>query len=140
MDMFSLDHLTDTEFEEFCFDLLRELGFVNIDWRKGTGFPTSPADGGRDIECHYIRKDVDGETIIETWFFDCKHYKSGVPVPALDNALAWASSQTADKLVFIASNFLSNPAKDHLKGYRRERKPSFRIAYWEKPLLEEMTS
>jgi hypothetical protein len=26
-----IDDMTDTQFEEFCFDMLRELGFVNLD-------------------------------------------------------------------------------------------------------------
>src|SRR5690242_15324994 len=43
------DDLTDTEFEEFCFELMKELGFVNVDWRKGTGLNASPSDNGRDI-------------------------------------------------------------------------------------------
>jgi hypothetical protein len=35
--------MNETEFEEFCFDLLRELGFVNLDWRKG--------------QCHVVQGD-----------------------------------------------------------------------------------
>ena len=30
------DGLSSTDFEEFCFDLMSETGFVNFDWRKGT--------------------------------------------------------------------------------------------------------
>jgi hypothetical protein len=33
----SFDRLSSTKFEEFCFDLLSASGFVNVDWRKGTG-------------------------------------------------------------------------------------------------------
>ncbi len=32
----SFDGLSPTAFEEFCFDLLSDTGFVNVDWRKGT--------------------------------------------------------------------------------------------------------
>jgi HJR/Mrr/RecB family endonuclease len=45
----SFNKMSDTEFEEFAYDLLEELGFVNLDWRKGTGKKTSPSDSGRDI-------------------------------------------------------------------------------------------
>ena len=31
----SFDNLDDVDFEEFCFELLSEIGFVNVDWRKG---------------------------------------------------------------------------------------------------------
>jgi len=44
-----IDAIDDTDFEELCFELLQELGFVNVDWRKGTVLPSSPADRGRDI-------------------------------------------------------------------------------------------
>ena len=44
MKPFSLDHLTDTEFEEFCFDLLNAMGATRMNWRKGTGYDSSPAD------------------------------------------------------------------------------------------------
>jgi hypothetical protein len=30
------DGLSSTDFEELCFDLISETGFVNVDWRKGT--------------------------------------------------------------------------------------------------------
>lgn len=42
-------NLTSTEFEEFCHDLLCQLGFLNVDWRKGTDKDSSPSDSGRDI-------------------------------------------------------------------------------------------
>jgi hypothetical protein len=46
----AFNRLSATDFEEFCCDLLEELGFVNLEWRKGTGKKASPADSGRDIE------------------------------------------------------------------------------------------
>jgi hypothetical protein len=42
----SFNRLSATEFEEFCYDLLEDLGFTNLDWRKGTGKKSSPADKG----------------------------------------------------------------------------------------------
>jgi len=75
---FSLDHLSPTGFEEFCYDLLKTLVFVNFNWRKGTALSSSPSDQGRDIECQFLQKDVDGETFLETWFVECKHFKQGV--------------------------------------------------------------
>lgn len=81
MSHFSLSHLDPTEFEELCRDLLEEIGFQNINWRKGTDLNASPADQGRDIECEYHKAEVDGSIEIERWFIECKHYakSSGVP-------------------------------------------------------------
>jgi hypothetical protein len=60
------DGLSSTEFEEFCFDLMSETGFVNVDWRKGTARDASPADRGRDIVAQLPRVDVDGHQYLET--------------------------------------------------------------------------
>ena len=35
--MINLNDITETEFEELCYDLLVKLGFNHINWRKGTG-------------------------------------------------------------------------------------------------------
>lgn len=140
MDAFSLDHLNETEFEQFCYDLLAELGFVNINWRKGTGLSSSPSDRGRDIECQLLHKGVDGKQYFETWFVECKHYKQGVPPDKIQGAISWAGSERPDKLLIIASNFLSNPTKDYLTDYQRNNNPRFKIHYWERPDIERITS
>lgn len=137
---FSLDHLTETQFEEFCFDLLHERGFINIKWRKGTGLSASPSDRGRDIECQREHTDVDGHKYLETWFVECKHYVKGVPPDKIQGALAWAAAERPDKLLLIASNFFSNPAHDYLKNYERNNRPSFKIKKWERPELERLAA
>src|ERR1017187_401150 len=133
-----IDDMTDTQFEEFCFDLLRELGFVNLDWRKGTGLNASPSDSGRDIVGQLPREELDGRQYFETWFVDCKHYKRGVPPDKVTGLLAWAAAERADVALVIASNFLSNPCKDFLKAYETSNRPPFRIRYWERPALARM--
>jgi hypothetical protein len=72
-------NLTCVGFEEFCFDLLRRVGFSNLDWRKGTPKSSSPADSGRDIVAYQRREDVDGSHFFDVWFVDCKHYRKAVP-------------------------------------------------------------
>ncbi|HWA95063.1 MAG TPA: restriction endonuclease [Terracidiphilus sp.] len=135
----SFNKLSDTEFEEFTFDLLEELGFVNMDWRKGTGKKTSPADSGRDIVAHLNRTDIDKSRRSERWFVDCKHYVKGVPAKELHNLLAWAEAERPDVALIVASNFLSNPAKDYLEAYQRNNRPPFVIKVWERTNLETMT-
>jgi len=135
----SFDELNDTEFEEFCFELLHELGFVNVDWRKGTGLGSSPADRGRDIVAQLEKTDVDGTKHFETWFVDCKHYKRGVPPEKLQGLLTWSHAGRPHTALIISSNFLSNPCKDYLKEYEANSRPPFRIKYWERPTLERLT-
>jgi len=134
----SFDGLASSKFEEFCFDLLEANGFINLDWRKGTGLATSPADKGRDIVCDHLRTEPDGSKHLERWFVDCKHYKKGVPPTELQNLLAWSNAERPDVALFMVSNFLSNPAKEYLETYRKSHKPPFRVRYWEKPQLIRM--
>ena len=91
----TFDGLSSSDFEGFCSELLHATGYVNVDWRKGTGFATSPADKGRDIVCDHPREEPDGSQHLERWFVDCKHFKRGVPPNELQNLLAWAGSQGA---------------------------------------------
>lgn len=136
----SFDGFDESDFEEFCFELLHEVGFVNIDWRKGTPLPSSPADRGRDIVAQLERTDIDGTKHLETWFVDCKHYQRGVPPERLQGLLAWASAARPQAALVIASGFLSNPAKDFLQEYERNNRPPFRLKYWERPTLERLAN
>jgi hypothetical protein len=133
-------NLTCIGFEEFCFELLRRVGFSNLDWRKGTPKDSSPSDSGRDIIAHQQREDADGSRFSDVWFIDCKHYNKAVPPTELQNALAWAEAESPNVLLFIASGYFSNPAKDYLEKYKQSRKPRFRIKTWELPQIEHLTS
>jgi Restriction endonuclease len=118
--------------------LMRELGFVNLDWRKGTGHASSPSDSGRDIVAELPKVDVGGRKYHETWFVDCKHQTSGVPPAKVQSLLSWAEAERADVALVIASNYLSNRCKDFLKTYESNNRPRFRIRYWERPDLTDM--
>jgi hypothetical protein len=134
----SFANLDETDFEEFCHDLLIEIGFINVDWRKGTPKRTSPSDRGRDLVAQLERVDIDGHKHFETWFVDAKHYGRGVPPEALQGLLTWAEAERPAAVLVIASGYLSNPAKDWLEAYERNRHPPFRIRHWEKPTLQRL--
>lgn len=136
MERFTTDHLSTTEFEEYCFDLLKAMGLVNVRWRKGTGLNASPSDQGRDIECELVRTEIDGSVYIERWFVECKHYKQGVPPAKISGALAWAMAEGPDVLLLIASNHFSNPTKEYLEKWKASNRPRFRLKLWELPELE----
>lgn len=139
MGKLDLTGLDDTDFEEFCFELLTEVGFVNVDWRKGTPLASSPADRGRDIVAEWERVDPDGSKHREVWFVECKHHKKAVPPAALQSLLAWSHADRPHTALVIASGFLSNPAKDFLRNYEQNNRPPFGIKYWERPIIERLT-
>ena len=134
----SFDGLSATAFEEFCFDLLSETGFVNVDWRKGTPKDASPADRGRDIVAQRDLSDIDGHRYLETWFVDCKHYERGVPPEALQGTITWAIAERPSAVLFIASGYFSNGAKDWIAGYKEKSNPPFRIRTWEMPQVRRL--
>lgn len=134
----SFANLNPTHFEEFVYDLMGELGFVNVDWRKGTPKDASPSDRGRDIVAQWVVEDVDGHQRFETWFVDAKHYDKGVPPEALQGLMTWAESERPDVALVACSGFLSNPAKDWVENYKKNRAPAFRIRHWERPDLAKM--
>lgn len=127
--------LDTTQFEDFCFDLITASGFSNVDWRKGTPLSSSPADRGRDIVAHSSLSDIDGHGYEQTWFIDCKHYARGVPPEALQGTIAWANAERPDVVLFIASGYLTNGAKDWISDFQRTSIPPYRIRVWEKPQL-----
>ncbi len=138
MQRLNFNKLSATDFEDFSFHLLSRLGYINVDWRKGTPLSSSPSDSGRDIVCQQAREDLDNTRHLETWFVDCKRYKKAVPPTELQSALAWAEAERPDTLLFILSGFLSNGAKDYLESYKRNKRPPFRIKCWERPQLEQI--
>jgi hypothetical protein len=132
------DGLSPTEFEDFCFDLMSETGFVNVDWRKGTPRDASPADRGRDIVAQLQHVDVDGHQYLDTWFVDCKHYERGVPPDAFQNTIAWAQAERPTTVLFIASGYFTNGAKDWIAQYEANTHPPFRIRTWEMPQIRRL--
>lgn len=132
------DNMTPTEFEGFCFGLMEELEFVNVDWRKGTGKASSPADQGRDIVADRVIEEFDKTRHVEKWFVDCKHYTEGVPPDKIAGLLTWAAAERADVALILVSNYLSNSCKEYLKSYELNNRPPFRIKYWERPRLQKL--
>ena len=134
------NQLSASDFEELTFDLLVQLGFVNVSWRRGTGKAGHSADQGRDVVAQLLRREVDDTKHFETWFAQCKHYKRGVPPEALQDAVAWAVAERPSVLLIVASNFLSNSAKNWIENYERNNQPPFRLKLWERKDLERLLS
>jgi len=66
------EHLSDGDFEELTYDLLTALGFVDVNWRRGSGKAGTSADQGRDIVAQLRQREIDGTEHLETWFIQCK--------------------------------------------------------------------
>jgi hypothetical protein len=69
---------------------------------------------------------------------DCKHYDRAVPPEALQGAITWAKAKRPSTVLFIASGYLSNGAKDWIASYAQQSHPPFRIRVWEMPPIRRM--
>jgi hypothetical protein len=137
---FSVDHLDQIRFERFCFDLLQEMGFVNLRWREATASDAVSGGRQREIVCERIYRHEDPHELYpEKWFVECRHSKGGLGPTAFTTVLAWAEAQKPDVVLTVTSGFLSEPAKEYLANYARHRTPAFRITGWDKTDLEKLT-
>ncbi|MHC1782322.1 MAG: restriction endonuclease [Anaerolineaceae bacterium] len=107
--------ISDTLFEEVCFETLFELGFKGLIWRQGG------ADNGRDIEGYFQTQNPLIDGVIEKWFFECKRYEGGVPPEQLNSKIAWADAEKPKHLVFFISSYLSNNARTWLEKISQDK-------------------
>lgn len=111
--------IADWEFEFICFELIERNGFEKVTWRK------KGADSGRDIEAYLRILPPIIESYEEKWFFECKHYKDGVPPSVLNSKIAWADAEKPDHLVFLLSSHLTNSSREWIDKIREDK--SYRI-------------
>jgi predicted RNase H-like HicB family nuclease len=104
--------LSDSRFEELCFDLLSNTGYHSLVWRQGG------ADSGRDIEAHFSLANPLIGNYSEKWFVECKRYSGGVPVDEISSKLAWADADKPQHLLIITSSYLSNSTRTWLEKMR----------------------
>lgn len=107
--------LTDAEFEELCFDLLIELGFVSLQWRRGG------ADNGRDIEGYKMDQNTLVGPYTEKWFFECKRYTNGVPPNDLSSKVTWADAEKPKHLVFFISSYITTGSRTWLEKVETDK-------------------
>jgi hypothetical protein len=101
--------LADQEFEELCYDIMENSGFVNLSWigRKGK-------DRGRDILAEKQLTEL-GKMHVEKWLVQCKKYLTRSPSPSdLENDLAWADFHSPDVFLIMLTNTLSADTLDWL--------------------------
>jgi len=101
--------LTSSQFEELCFDLLRQIGFQDMIWRQGG------ADNGRDIEATW----VSGHPILglqnDKYFVECKNHTNGIDPDDISSKFTWADSENIFALVIITSTYLTNNCRTWLE-------------------------
>ncbi|AQU83128.1 MULTISPECIES: restriction endonuclease [unclassified Halomonas] len=122
--------VSDSLFEELCFDLLLDYGFEKLILRSGG------ADSGRDIQGEKYINDQFVGSYYESWFFECKRYKNAVNQDVLNSKISWADAEQPDHLVFIISSCLSNNTRTWLDKIAKQK--TYRIHIVEGKRLESI--
>lgn len=117
-----INDLTDINFQDLTYDLLRAYGFENVSPRGGG------ADGGRDLEAQYSVPRPNGEKKVIKCWFQCKKHDKGVSFGEISNDITRASNHHIDEY-FILSNIDTTPdCKDEIKT--AEQTSFCRIVDW----------
>ncbi|MCH7697885.1 MAG: restriction endonuclease [Chloroflexi bacterium] len=133
-------NLTGVEFEKLVYDLLGDLGYQDVDWRKGTAADSTSPDSGIDIEAQLKRKDPDGDEYFEKWAVQVKHHVRAVSWSELQSAFYGAKVGKPDVLLLVVSSHLTNPCKDQLRRYLEKESLAYRVRIWEGPKIEKLLS
>lgn len=125
------------QFERLVYFLLDDMGFKNIEWRKG-GNGISATDGGRDLEATYTKIGPDDQLIVEKWWVEVK-YRSHVLAPETvhDIVLNAAVRPKVDVLAIATNNVISNKTTDWIKDLATKQ-PTPRIVTWQAHDLERL--
>lgn len=109
------------EFENLVFHLIDEMGFSNIQWRKG-GEGNSATDGGRDLEATFwsVQPAASKE---EKYWFEVKYRTGQLEKSQVQNTvLNAAGNNSKDNLVIITNKTISNPTLDWINEFQVSNK------------------
>ena len=126
--------ISPTDFEKLVFHLIDEMGFSNIQWRKG-GAGNSATDGGRDLEATFWTVKPSGSKEEKYWF-EVKHRKNQLEKMQVQNTVINAAGDKAkDNVLIITNSTISNPTLDWVNNFQAVN-PTPSIAIWQGHDLE----
>lgn len=125
------DRINDQDFEELCYSILRNEGFLNIRWIGRSG-----GDRGRDITCIKNETPFPGMQRTITYIAQCKKWQSRAPAPSdLSSTIAWAEAHRPNVLMLMVSNILTSDTNDWIDIIKTDK--SYDILVYDLKLFEE---
>lgn len=121
--------ISPVDFENLAFHLLDEMGFSNLNWRKG-GEGNSATDGGRDLEATFwtVLPAVSKE---ERYWFEVKYRSNQLEKSQVQSTvLNAAGNNSKDNVVIITNKTISNPTLDWIKEFQDAHKNP-NISVWQ---------
>jgi len=112
-------NISPAEFENLVFTLLDEMGFQNIEWRKG-GEGNSATDGGRDLEAAFWNMQPAGTNEQKYWF-EVKFRTGNLErIQVKETLLNAAGRKDKDFMVIVTNSTISNPTLDWVREFQQE--------------------
>jgi len=134
---YPLNQLAPEKFEKLAFFLLDDMGFKNLEWRKG-GEGVSATDGGRDLAGKYAKVEPDDSIVVENWWIEVKHRSGVLKKSTVQNIILNATARRdVDVFAIFTNNVVSNPTIDWVKEFQNTHiKP--RIVIWQMHDIERI--
>ncbi|NPE26719.1 tetratricopeptide repeat protein [Methanococcoides sp. SA1] len=111
-----INELESGEFEELCYDLLRNEKFTNVKPRGSGG------DGGRDLEGEFNYKIIN-ETVNQRYWFQCKRYgNTPLNFKCFSTEAQKADDQGVDRFVVISNKDMSPASKTDAENWNKNHK------------------
>jgi hypothetical protein len=112
----SFDELGSRQFEQFVYDLLKEVEFQNLKRQPGL------SDKGIDFIGEYYSTDPFGSKRLETWLIECKYYRderfSVNALKQIVDGYKYIGKEDA-KVLLLTNSLLTSAAEQYLDEIRR---------------------
>lgn len=123
-------NLSDQEFEELCYDILRKNSFQNVKPRGKAG------DGGRDIQAEFVQK-IGKETITQKFWFQCKRYDTTpLNFKTFSTEVVKAQNDGIDRFVVMSNKDMTSGTKTEIEKWNGRNK--CQISDWTGTLFIDM--
>ena len=134
---FVWDDITPEKFEELTYFLLDDLGFKNIEWRKG-GIGISSTDGGRDLQAKYTNFGPGDMLSIENWWIEVKSRRKTLSPDTIQKIITNAVGYSGlDVLLIVTNNTVSNKTIDWVHEFQKNF-PVPRVLIWQRHDIEKL--
>jgi hypothetical protein len=125
------------DLEECVYWLIDSLGGKELEWRQG-GTGGGAADGGRDLEAHFLIPGPDGEVSRQRWWIEVKGRSGTVEPSVVRDAVSTARGRAdLDVLIIATNSVFSNPTRDWLAEWQKSE-PHLRVKLWDQQQLERL--
>ena len=131
------DEITPEKFEELAYFLLDDLGFKNIEWRKG-GKGITSTDGGRDLHATFNNLGPGDLMSLETWWIEVKYRSKTLSPDTIQKIITNTVGHSGlDVLLIFTNTTVSNKTMEWIHDFQNKF-PIPKILIWQRHNIEKL--